>query len=928
MVLARAALQCGLEANAAGDGTSAIRWLERAHRLAPSDIPIAQALATACLGRDYARALAVFESIVSRVDVRDAWLGLAGARFTLGDVAGAAEALGHMLRRHAHCPDAESLADTVTEALRMPGWCGLTGSGRVVLRASGRRRVKIDLDGRVFSGGIVRVDWATARYCTVAADGTDLLGSAIDVSAIGRTVGYVERDNGGLRGWAAHPGDRGTKPALTVLDAQGAIAVEAVRAGRTMAIAGDHGLLRGRSFHVSAARLALHVGPFRVVGRDGRDLTGSPVRLDVAEGSKGHAVSPIVHRSSTPRPVTIVVMDRGGATSCAACVSAVLASGIGKNAVLVVDDGVERTLSRTSKRVDVLQLDRSLGWPARVNAALEGCGDQDVVLLGNDMVPPPGWLKRLIDAAYAADDIATVTPFSNTGRFVRYPSRDAATGVMDRGTTISLDRLVRRVNRMQTIDIPSASGGCVYFKRECLDAVGPFNAAIFGGTGGAEVDFCLRALDLGWRHVALPSLFVGQLAAPDPGPSMGYLNRSNEAALACLHPDHVRTIASFLAADRLAVARRRIDMARWRARWGEAQSVLLVTHADGGGVERRVMDAAVAIRANGHCPVILRPTDPAEVGHGVCVDDASGDEYPSLRFNLPAELAELLGFLRRCRPMAAEVHHMLGHHPILYDVLRRLSVPYDVHVHDYAFVCPRISLLGAANRYCGEPDLAGCEKCVADNGRLDGEGIGIQTLRDRSARFLSRARCVVAPSQDTAIRLDRYFPGLPVSVVPHDQVTYRVAGIQRVLPRQAVKVCVLGAIGHHKGFDVLLSCARDAASRSLPLEFVVVGDTIDDTALLSTGHAFVTGTYVSSEAIALVRAQNAALGFLPSVWPETWCLTLSELWQAGLPVVAFDIGAPAERIRLAQGGLVVPLGAPPAAVNDALLRAAQQFLDS
>ena len=47
----------------------------------------------------------------------------------------------------------------------------------------------------------------------------------------------------------------------------------------------------------------------------------------------------------------------------------------------------------------------------------------------------------------------------------------------------------------------------------------------------------------------------------------------------------------------------------------------------------------------------------------------------------------------------------------------------------------------------------------------------------------------------------------------------------------------------------------------------------------------------------MIRAQEADLAFLPSIVPETWCFTLSEMWEAGLHVVAFDIGAQAERIR-------------------------------
>ena len=100
----------------------------------------------------------------------------------------------------------------------------------------------------------------------------------------------------------------------------------------------------------------------------------------------------------------------------------------------------------------------------------------------------------------------------------------------------------------------------------------------------------------------------------------------------------------------------------------------------------------------------------------------------------------------------------------------------------------------------------------------------------------------------------------------------------------------------------------------------MVGHTPDDEALLDAGCLDVTGAYREPEAVALVRAQRCDLAFLPSIWPETWCFTLGVAWRAGLAVAAFDIGAPAERIRRSGRGAVLPLGLPVAAVNDALRR--------
>jgi GT2 family glycosyltransferase/glycosyltransferase involved in cell wall biosynthesis len=625
-----------------------------------------------------------------------------------------------------------------------------------------------------------------------------------------------------------------------------------------------------------------------------------------------------------------VVPANGDVVSTIACLESVLASDIGDSRLLMIDDASpEGALTealgrlRGADRVEVLRHDHRWGWPASANAGIAACGDRDVVLLSNDAVVPPGWLKRLITAAYTAPDIGTVTPFSNDASFVTYRLPRTAGIGLDRGQTIQFDRLAQRTSAPDPIEIPIGVRGCLFVKRGCLDAVGTFDAEIFAGGHGAEADFCLRARALGWRHVASPGLFVGRRGGIDPGLPGNLLMLRNEAILSRLYPTYPETMRSFLLSDPLAEARKRLDEARWRSAVPPGQrSVILIAHAHGGGVEQRVSSAAAAYRLDGLRPIVLRPSKMADGRLGVTVGDGAGGGFPDLRFGLPDEMPALLRLLRGGHPAWIEVHHLLGHSAAIYDAVRRLGIPYDVHIHDYALVCPRISLMGSENRYCGEPDLAGCEACIARNGSLTGEAIGVSVLRRRSASFLAKARRAIAPSGDTAIRMRRYFPALPITVVPHgDDTGFPLLSGSRGI----VRICILGGIGPHKGFDVLLACARDAADRALGLQFLVVGDTTDDSKLLDTGRAHITGTYEPGEAVDLVRAQNASLGFVPSVWPETWSLTLTELWQAGLPVAAFDIGAPAERVRATGRGILLPLGLPPSAINDALLAAARRF---
>src|SRR5205823_4287190 len=122
---------------AAGNVEGARRWLDRACRLAPKDQTLALALATACLGHDDMRAAALFTEITTVNDVREAWCGLATARRRLGDGAGAAAALAKALSRHVPDRGLGALADAIAREAGAPGWCSVSGDGRLTIGPDG-----------------------------------------------------------------------------------------------------------------------------------------------------------------------------------------------------------------------------------------------------------------------------------------------------------------------------------------------------------------------------------------------------------------------------------------------------------------------------------------------------------------------------------------------------------------------------------------------------------------------------------------------------------------------------------------------------------------------------------------------------------------------------------------------------------------------
>jgi GT2 family glycosyltransferase/glycosyltransferase involved in cell wall biosynthesis len=649
--------------------------------------------------------------------------------------------------------------------------------------------------------------------------------------------------------------------------------------------------------------------------------------------------APAVAKPAPRRNVAVVVPVYRGTEATLACLDSVFAAVPARTRIIVVDDAgpepeLARALDRLSRqrRIRLLRHTQNRGFPASANAgfraALRLPGRPDVVLLNSDTLVPQGWVEGLRTAVHGAPDIGTATPLSNDATILSYPDVTAANPAPAPAEFARLARLAGKVNAGVAEEVPTAVGFCMYIRRECLAEAGLFREDLFAQGYGEENDFCMRARHLGWRHIGVPSVFVAHRGAQSFGSARAHLIERNLEILERLHPGYRRLIAEFQAADPLASARRRLDAARWRAGRSACGAVIMVTHDSGGGVERAVQARCRALRAQDMRPILLRPVlardpnadrDAPAYRPGLCIVGEEKGDFPNLCFAVPGDLDALARLLRADRVTAIEVHHLLGHTHALLRLAAMLKVPVDQHVHDYAAICPRITFVGRDRRYCGEPDeVAVCEACVADLGSCLEEEVSVAALRARSAVDLASARTVVTPSTDAAARLRRHFAGIAPEVEPSEDDTDLPppVPVRDGLPR---RICVIGGIGVEKGYDVLLDCARDAALRRLPIEFTVVGHTSDDPRLIDTGRVFVTGPYAEAEAVALIRAHDPHLAWLPSVCPETWCFTLGHAWRAGLLVAAFDIGAPAERIRRSRRGWLLPLGLTAPAINNALL---------
>jgi GT2 family glycosyltransferase/glycosyltransferase involved in cell wall biosynthesis len=622
--------------------------------------------------------------------------------------------------------------------------------------------------------------------------------------------------------------------------------------------------------------------------------------------------------------IDVIIPVYRGCRETLTCIDAVLATAAQARIVVVDDATDDRTLAaaldelEAAGRIALLRNTANLGFVGSVNRALARNRTRDAVLLNSDAVVFGDWLGRLQDAAYSAPHVGTVTPFSNSGSIASYPR--ASEDSMSIEDAAALHRLAGTTHAGVSTDIPVGVGFCLYVRRDCLNQVGELNASVFGKGYGEETDFCLRARHHGWSHRLAADVFVYHAGGRSFGVRREALLHRSQRLLNLRHPGFDRFIADFLAKDPLGALRRGLDEHRLSAFPG--RFVLLVTLALTGGVARFVAERCRAIRAQGLFPLVLRPHEAGNSRRCELWTDAL--DVPNLQYDIPSDLAALAAVLRGLSFDAIEIQHFLHVDARVIEAVRGLGVPYDIVVHDYAWICPRVTLIDGSGRYCGEPSVNVCESCVKRNGSELGEKISVSALRRRSAAWLGQASRVIAPSADAAARLKRYFN---VDIVVQAHAISAVPGrlrAPRSSPVAIIRVALIGAIGDHKGYRVLLNCARDAQTRCLPLEFIVIGYTQNDAPLLRTGKVFITGRYGEGEASHLLRRERPDIAFMPSVWPETWCYALDDALAAQLPVVAFDLGAIAERLRAGGVGTLLPLNATSQGINDKLLELAAQ----
>jgi|GEM_PF-384044 len=535
-------------------------------------------------------------------------------------------------------------------------------------------------------------------------------------------------------------------------------------------------------------------------------------------------------------------------------------------------------------RITLLRNKTNAGFVASVNRGMLAAGSRDVVLLNSDTEVPRGWLGRLAGYAYSAANVGTVTPFSNNATICSWPTIQGSDLPVGR-TVGEIDAAFRLANRGRQIEIPTAVGFCMYIRRKCLEEIGSFDEKSFGRGYGEENDFCLRAQAGGWKHLLACDTFVfhaGETSFGKDSPE----RISAWATLCRLYSNYPQAVAHHVEADEAGPFRFAATAMLFKQ--SIEPTILVVSHALGGGTERHIEDL---IKSVGSQANFLR-IEPVTSGVKVSVVGLAGHPVVVFAVDQSESLALLLKSFGIDR---IHIHHWLGFEGNLRWIVDAMAVPFDLTIHDYFSICPQINLLPSPDSaYCGEPDAAGCNACIVARPQFG--ATDITEWRTRHSWLLNEAQRVICPSEDTGQRMAKYFPHAEIVTVLHEPVvqsTWKVP-LPLLMPGERLRIGLIGVVAKHKGLDALASALQ--ACHLAEYEFKVIGFCEPPLPSQLRDKFHETGLYSEADLARLLKEANLHVAWFPAKWPETYSYTLTAAIDAEIPIVASSLGAFAERL--------------------------------
>lgn len=568
--------------------------------------------------------------------------------------------------------------------------------------------------------------------------------------------------------------------------------------------------------------------------------------------------------------------------------------------------------AKEKEHVVFLQNEENLGFVQTVNRGLSLC-ENHVALVNTDVELPNLWLERLMLPILQDEKVASATPYSTCGTICSFPEFGQDNPLFLGRSVEEIDEEFIKIPPKYT-EMPTGVGFCMGMSRHALQSVGGFDAESFGKGYGEENDWCQRAIEQGYKNVQVENLFVfhnhgGSFLSED---KKRYLKRNGEILLK-KHPYYNKDVSRFCSLDPNREVREFIKLNLLLRHEACGRTILAFDHSLGGGATSYLEGKRRESAEAGNAFVTVR-FDFLKEAYKIRYD-CQGHKV-ELRVKTREDLFRIMKYLAVRKIWINE----LVTYPELYDFLeeiKKFSKQNDVGItmlmHDFFSVCPTINLLDDTGKYCRIPELERCENCLKNTESLQALEYGTMfRWRKEWKAFLKACEEVTVFSEDSRQIVEKAFGRLEnIAVRPH-QISYIPKVEKQHKISKTLNIGLLGVLTKHKGRTLIRELAEIIERNRLDIRIILIGSS---SRKIKSPVYRETGPYTRDSIPRLILENDIDIFLIPSIWPETFSYTTEEIMQMGMPVMSFDIGAPAERIKKYEKGLIIPEISPQAVLK-------------
>ena len=537
--------------------------------------------------------------------------------------------------------------------------------------------------------------------------------------------------------------------------------------------------------------------------------------------------------------------------------------------------------------------------------------ENHIVLLNTDTEVPKFWLERLMYPIFTDESIASTTPFTNSGTICSFPNYLVDNKDIYGNLNLEqVDSVFQLVNTEKTmLQVPTGVGFCMGMNFNVVKQIGMFDE-IYGKGYGEENDWCQRAINAGYRNIHITNLFVyhkhgGSFLSED---KIRYINEHYQILLGKF-PAYDEQIQMTIKENSLEglrnLVRCIIDF-----KYITRENVFIVDHELGGGANLYRKQKIDEMLSDDKGVILFSYNINKNKYYISFFTKEFRTRFTLYKLNILQDIFNILKLDKILLNGLVSFPNIYESLDLVLKIKDKTNAKLIFPVHDYFCISPSYTLLTENNVYNGVPKDLDAHSYFLSNSKAEFKLFCTETnakkWRESWEIFLLSCDEVLCFSHSSEEIVLATYCELKDKLVyiPHD-IKGTFYNIYDEIDKDGKRVIgILGNINLPKGSLVIKELVSYIDNRGLDIQIVLIGN-ID---INITSNAFVkTGTYQKKDVPELLKKYKITEFLIPSIWPETYSYTTDEIMQLGYPITVFELGAPAERVRLYEKGRLINL---------------------